>query len=273
MKAGISTYSFAALLESHKLSWLDIFPLVKEMGYEGVELANITDFDYVQPLDLLGKVACENNLELCGWCSSCSFDNPEKGLQALREEISKAASLGISIVRTDIYHQPTITPYRTEVIAALRTASDDAAKCGITLVTENHGGYFALLPRMEQLMLQVEHPNFGVLLDTGNARYAGQDPRLSLQIIQPWLKQVHLKDYHIKEGALFPGDGYWESSDGSYWRCAALGQGELPVIQLLRSLHSQGYNGWLISEFEGIEDCLWAARTGADYLRRALIHP
>ncbi len=59
-------------------------------------------------------------------------------------------------------------------IESLRAAAGYAAEKGTQLTTENHGGYFALSPRLEHLFEAVNHPNFGLLCDIGNFQDADE---------------------------------------------------------------------------------------------------
>ena len=60
------------------------------------------------------------------------------------------------------------------------------------------------------------------------------------------------------------------TSAGSYWRCAITGQGNLPLYACLKSLRESGYSGWLIQEFEGIEDPIYAVAQGLRFTKRLL---
>ena len=55
---------------------------------------------------------------------------------------------------------------------------------------------------------------------------------------------------------------------GNYLRGAIIGHGNVPVLQCLRIMQREGYNGVLSIEYEGIEDVLMGVQIGHDNLRR-----
>ena len=55
-----------------------------------------------------------------------------------------------------------------------------------------------------------------------------------------------------------------------YLRCAIAGQGNIPLYQCVKTLSEAGYDGWLIQEFEGIEDCVYAVGQGLNFTRRLI---
>jgi hypothetical protein len=49
---------------------------------------------------------------------------------------------------------------------------------------------------------------------------------------------------------------------------AIIGHGQVPVVQCLRMMRKEGYNGILSVEYEGIEDVLVGVQAGHDNLRK-----
>ena len=68
-------------------------------------------------------------------------------------------------------------------MAAIQEACDYAAKYGIFLALENHGGITATIDQMLTIVKAVKHDWFGVNLDTGNFHTA--DPYADLAKIAP----------------------------------------------------------------------------------------
>jgi sugar phosphate isomerase/epimerase len=80
-----------------------------------------------------------------------------------------------------------------------------------------------------------------------------------------------MKDEHILDGdRIFPGEGWYMNRAGDYIRCAITGQGNIPMYKCLKVLKDAGYEGYLIQEFEGIEDCIYAVEKGLKYAKRLL---
>ncbi len=241
------------------------------MGFDGVELANLTE-NYPYDPEELCAAAREAGVELCSWATSANFAADISAQEtALRAEIDRAAAMGCKAVRTDIYHEDVPHPYAENVLAALRRLADYAQEKDVVLITENHGGYLVTPERLERLFQAVDHENFGLLCDFANFADANEDPARAVRLLKKHIRHVHVKDCHLLPGdRLYPGEGWYVTAGGDYWRCAIAGQGNLPLAQCMKTLAQSGYDGYLIQEFEGVEDCRMAIRAGLDYMKRLL---
>lgn len=271
MKHGVSTYSFDQLLSTGQLSLAGAIREAGAMGFDGVELANLTE-NYPYDPEELCAAAREAGVELCSWATSANFAADISAQETvLRAEIDRAAAMGCKAVRTDIYHEDVPHPYAENVLAALRRLADYAQEKDVVLITENHGGYLVTPERLERLFQAVDHENFGLLCDFANFADANEDPARAVRLLKKHIRHVHVKDCHLLPGdRLYPGEGWYVTAGGDYWRCAIAGQGNLPLAQCMKTLAQSGYDGYLIQEFEGVEDCRMAIRAGLDYMKRLL---
>ena len=271
MKHGVSTYSLDQLLSTGQLSLAGAIREAGAMGFDGVELANLTE-NYPYDPEELCAAAREAGVELCSWATSANFAADISAQEtALRAEIDRAAAMGCKAVRTDIYHEDVPHPYAENVLAALRRLADYAQEKDVVLITENHGGYLVTPERLERLFQAVDHENFGLLCDFANFADANEDPARAVRLLKKHIRHVHVKDCHLLPGdRLYPGEGWYVTAGGDYWRCAIAGQGNLPLAQCMKTLAQSGYDGYLIQEFEGVEDCRMAIRAGLDYMKRLL---
>ena len=80
---------------------------------------------------------------------------------------------------------------RTRCVAAIQEACDHAAKYGVYLALENHGGITATAEQVLALVKAVQHDWFGVNLDTGN--FYTDDPYSDLAKIAPYAVTVQIK--------------------------------------------------------------------------------
>lgn len=274
MKIGVTSYSFDAYLSSGRLTIYDLPRYAKELGFEGIEFAGIMEGAQAPDLERLRESCLCAGIPVCGYCTSADFTGDvESSAEWVRSEIDRASALGAPVLRTDIYHGDPVDPYREEVILALRALAQYAKSKGVVLTTENHGGYFCRADRLERLFQAVGEHNFGLLADTGNFMDADESPHRSLSRAVPWIRHVHLKDFHFKSGEqLYPGDGWYVTRGGNYIRCAILGHGDAQLFQCLKVLSAIGYDGYLVYEFEGIEDVEQALKLGLSNARRLLQH-
>lgn len=275
MKHGVSSYSFAKYLCEKKMTLGDVIRKAAEIGFEGIELANITDEWLGLSYDLaeLKRTAEEAGIEICSWALWADFagENVTAKIARVKKEIDQAHFLGCSVVRTDVCDESAADRYAPQIIEALRELSDYCAEKSITLATENHGSCFCLPERLDELCRRVGKSNFGLLCDFANYADAGVDPAYAVSVIRPLIRHVHMKDCHLLSGdRVFPGDGWYVTPTGGYWRCAITGQGNLPLYACLNSLREGGYDGWLIQEFEGIEDPIYAVTQGLRFTKRLM---
>ena len=218
-----------------------------------VELANLTE-NYPYDPEELRAAACEAGVELCSWATSANFAADISAQEtALRAEIDRAAAMGCKAVRTDIYHEDVPHPYAENVLAALRRLADYAQEKDVVLITENHGGYLVTPERLERLFQAVDHENFGLLCDFANFADANEDPARAVRLLKKHIRHVHVKDCHLLPGdRLYPGEGWYVTAGGDYWRCAIAGQGNLPLAQCMKTLLQSGYDGYLTAELSAM---------------------
>jgi sugar phosphate isomerase/epimerase len=83
-------------------------------------------------------------------------------------------------------------------INAIGQACDYAAKFGVILALENHGGITASAEQILSIVKSINHPYFGVNLDTGNFHTA--DPYGDLAKLAPYAVTVQIKTEIQKAG-------------------------------------------------------------------------
>ncbi len=273
MKNGVTTYSFVKYLHSGEMTLCDVIRKAAEIGFEGIEMANLTDAWMNQKYDLeeLKRTAQEAGIEICSWALSADYSgkDPEAEVARVKGEIDQAHALGCTVVRTDICGETAPDRFAPQIIAALQELSDYCAARNITLTTENHGRNFCLPERLEELCRRVARPNFGLLCDFANYAISDVDAVHAIRTVRPWVRHVHMKDCHLLSGErIYPGEGWYTTLAGNYWRCAITGQGNIPYYPCLKALKQVGYDGWLIQEFEGIEEPIYAVTQGLKFVRR-----
>lgn len=151
----------------------------------------------------------------------------------------------------------------------IRKVTEYAASKGIRTMSENHGFFAQDVLRVEKLMDEVNHPNYGWLVDMGNFTCADEKPQLSCSIAAPYAVYVHAKDFIIKPASgPNPGRFFFKSRAGNYLRGTIVGQGDVDVKGCLAALKNGGYDGYVSIEFEGMEDCFLACEAGLENLRR-----
>ena len=196
-------------------------------------------------------------------------------LEIILGYIDVCEALGAKTLRHDVCYalsKEHLTSYRDAIkvlVPRIRKATEYAEKKGIRTCTENHGYIFQAPERVEELILAVNHKNYGWLCDMGNFLCADADPVHAVAIAAPYTFHVHAKDFLLKSGetGICP-KGFFETAGGNFIRGTVVGHGVVPVKQCVSIFKKAGYDGWLSLEFEGMEDCLDGIAAGLDYLKK-----
>jgi fatty-acyl-CoA synthase len=88
------------------------------------------------------------------------------------------------------------------------------------------------------VLSQVQSGSAGAIWDILHPLRFGEPVAETSQRLGARLKSVHIKDGHK------PADG------GTDWPLVPLGEGNVPVPEILSLLHKAGYDGWLVVEWE-----------------------
>ena len=198
-------------------------------------------------------------------------------IERVKRNVDIAAAYGCPILRHDISRgfgagDPRSYEDAIEILApAVRAITRYAAERGVVTTTENHGYFSQDSDRVEKLILAVNEPNFGALVDIGNFSCVDEENVSATKRLSAYARHAHVKDFHTKDaGADNPGQGWFQSRAKNYLRGAILGHGNLPVGECIRALAQGGYDGYLTLEFEGLEDPMQAIEIGMANLRKYL---
>lgn len=282
MKFGVSSYSFNRLLKAGK-SYLDICDLAKEMGYDGIEFIDLKlehgkGQETVEELAQAIRAHCEKiELPIIAYTVGADFLNGN-GVPAEEEParvkacVDIAHLMGAKVLRHDAFWKMEGLRYWKDaadrVVSGIREVTKYAAQKGIRTCTENHGMIMQDSERMEYLMNQVQHENYGWLVDIGNFMCADEDPQHAVGVAAPYAAHVHVKDFIFKKGTEDKPCGHWITTrGGNYIRGTVVGHGAVPVRPCLNTFKKAGYEGFVSVEFEGAEDTMEALEQALNYLR------
>ena len=285
MRLSVSSYSYLNHMEKTGASYFDICGLAKKTGFEAIEFIPL-DLNYGQGQATVQELAsalykhCRSiGLTICAYTVPADFlagsgGDIQKEASRLKDCVDIAALLGAGLMRHDIARQlnEKCRSYRDVIriaAPAIREVAEYAASKGIRTCTENHGFLMQDAQRVEELILAVDHKNFGWLVDMGNFACVDQDSAWAVGIAAAYAFHVHAKDFLIKPGTKTdPGMGWFRSRGGNYLRGTVAGHGAIPIEQCLYSLKKAGYDGFLSLEFEGMEETLTAIEASYGYLKR-----
>lgn len=280
MKIGVSSYSFSRHMELTGATYTDICTLAKDMGFDGIEFLDLKLEVQAAPDELaladMIRAHCEAiGLEICAYTVKADFmaaESPAAEVQRLRRCVDIAARLGAPVMRHDATRGEGQSDWRAAIrkmAPAIRDLAAYAETKGVRTCTENHGYFIQDAVRVEELILQVNHENYGWLVDMGNFACADEDSIHGVTIAAPYAVHVHAKDFLIKPAAVPSPGAYWfPSRQGKHLRGTIVGHGCIPLRGCVDILRAGGYDGWLSYEFEGPEENLPALAHGLSYLKQ-----
>jgi sugar phosphate isomerase/epimerase len=205
IKLSIAAYSYRKYLALNikpkpPMNLEDFVEIAADMNLEAVEPTAYyfaeTSPEYLAKL----KGKCTRlGLDVSGTAIGNNFcftdgDKMKQQMKYVRDWIEHTSRLGGKTVRIfagNLEKGDTEEKARERVVAAIQESCDHAAKYGIFLALENHGGIVATIDQMLTLVKAVKHDWFGVNWDTGNFHSA--DPYADLTKLAPYAVVVQIK--------------------------------------------------------------------------------
>lgn len=281
MKYSVSSYSYSQLTSSGEYTEKQLIALASEMGFDGIEFAEIHPPEGMDKLSYaaqLKKEAGKFDLEIVAYAIGANLlIEPEKEIDRLKGEVDVAAALGAPLMRhdaswgypADCRSQRGFNNALPTIVAGYKAVTEYAKTKGIRTCIENHGFFCQDSCRVEAIINGVADDNFGALVDIGNFLCADEDPAKAVGNIAPYAFHVHAKDFHRKSGSDFiPTEGFFMTRGGNYLRGAVIGHGDVPVLTCLKILKHAGYDGYITVEFEGMEKAKDGVKWGLNTLKR-----
>jgi sugar phosphate isomerase/epimerase len=257
-KLSLAAYSLRKFLDlkNPTMTLEEFIEKTAEWGCEGVEL---TEYFFKKPLtpEYLMRIkhaTIKAGLPITGTPVGNTFTLPpgearDKQIASVKAWIDVSADLGSPAVRIFAGSAPKgveESQARAWAVECINISLEHAAKRGVYLALENHGGIVATADGMLAIIKEIKHDWFGVNFDTGN--FHSEDPYAELEKIAPYAVTCQVK-------AEISRNGKHEASD--YPRLAAM-------------LQKAGYRGYMTLEYESAEDPMTAVPKQLDLLRKAM---
>lgn len=227
--------------KSRQIDLFDFISLCADLGCEGAELTS-----YYFPAEIndafllkLKRHAFMRGVAISGTAVGNRFtDFPGKErdnqINSVKQWIDHAATMGAPHIRVFAGNAPSNGSWKEAVvrcIEGLKECCDYAAKRGVFLGIENHGGIVAEADPLIEIVQSIDSPWLGINLDTAN--FHTDDPYGDLVKCAPYAVNVQLKV------EIAPRDQQKRPSD-------------LP--RLVNILKDANYQGFVVLEYEAAED-------------------
>ncbi len=236
-------------------SFAEIYTMVKDLGFHGVELrgVGVTEglpyidvFDGKTPafskekIDLTLENLKKTGLEISCLSSGCSLkdsQNISAAVEELKIYIDASKKMGCSYVR--LLGDTAVTPEGevddNAVINVLKALSPYAEERNVTLLVETNGVY-SDTKRLGRVLENMATDAVGVLWDIHHTyRFGKESPETTVQNLGVYIKHVHLKDSYINES-------------GGVAYCL-MGEGDVPAEEAMLALGSINYEGFVSLEW------------------------
>jgi sugar phosphate isomerase/epimerase len=173
----------------------------------------------------------------------------DKQLELCQRWVDNAAIMGAPVIRIFAGNVPKgITPAKAiqNAIETTKIACDYAAKKGVILALENHGGIVATPEPMLEILAKVDSPWFGFNLDSGN--FHSENPYAELELIAPHAVNAQIKVEMSHDGKKYPAD----------------------MDRIIKILVNARYRGYVALEYEAQEEPKTAIPRYINELRAAI---
>ncbi len=241
MKLSFSTFGWTGC------TWNELCSMAEDIGFAGIEIHNIHEpifsgksgiFD-PSTANAAYRDMSERGIRIPCIDTSCDIADPSKKDEAIGEistYIENARSLHIPYVRIGARNcgaDKDIQKATTEDV--IKATLSLAQKHGITLLVETIAVYSDTKFLCEVLDI-FACDNLGALWDMQHTvRTAKESPETTVKNLGAYIKHVHLKDSEVVNGQM---------------EYRLIGEGSLPIGDMVRSLYSINYDGFISLEWE-----------------------
>jgi sugar phosphate isomerase/epimerase len=255
-KISLAEWSLNKMLFGKKLDNLD-FPATakKEFGIDAVEYVNQFFKDKAKDEKYLAelKKRCEDNgvksvLIMCDGEGHLGDPDDKKRTQAIENHykwVEAAKFLGCHSIRVNAHAEGTFEEQQKLAADGLRRLSEFAAKHGLNVIVENHGGNSSNGKWLSGVMKMVGLKNCGTLPDFGN--FGDYDRYQGVEELMPFAKGVSAKSH------AFDDKGNETKTD---------------YLRMMKIVLAAGYHGYVGIEFEGSGDEFAGIRATKKLLER-----
>ena len=238
MKLGISSYAFTWAIgvsgyeadnRQVRLSSEGLLRKAARLGVSVVQIADNLPLSGLSDRQLAELLLMARNLDISIEVGSRGLDELSGYLDLCNRFRSPLLRL---VIDTDSHH-----PTEDEIIRKFKAYMPAFEQAGVILAVENHERFTAI--QFRRIIEAVSSQNIGICLDTVNSFGALEGPDVVLNLLGPFVVNLHIKDFTIYRPA---------HNMGFIVAGRPAGQGKLDVPWLLDRLEGEGRNPNVILE-------------------------
>jgi len=255
MKLSVSAWSVQENLFSEKMSLVDFIDLCVENNVASVELLDCfwkSDTHHEEIKSYLEKV----NMEVSAYSIANDFvqnkEERESEIEKVKKGIDMAVFLGTKLLRVfsgDVKDDIPFEKGKEWIVESFKECAVYAKEKNITMVLENHGKFAGKSEQVKEIIASVNCSSLKANTDTGNFLLVCENPLDAVKSLKDQIAFVHFKDFTKADFEV----GYM-ADDGTWFEGTAIGEGDVPLVEIVQFLRDVRYEGYLSIEFEGTGD-------------------
>lgn len=232
------------------MSVLEKFQLLKEIGYDGVELSSPNELEPSEVVDARDAtdLPIHGVVDSVHWQKTLSDPDPAvraEGLAGLETALRDASAYGATtvllvpaVVTEDVSYAEAYERSQAQIRKALPLAEE----LGIRIAIENVWNRFLLSPlETARYIDEFESPWIGAYFDIGNVVNFGW-PEHWIEVLGERILKLDVKEYSREV----------RDEEGPYAGFRVpLGEGSVDWPRVMKTLASIGFEGWATAEVEG----------------------
>ena len=227
------------IARQEKISFAEAATRVKEFGYTGADIRVTQKPEEIKTLDSLG------------FAHACAISE----INYSREDTKEMEDRTLAFMEERGFDQLLLIPglmpeggltkdERDSARQRMASFAKRVADRGYKVLVEDFDNTRSLCYNAELIdTLFTVSKELGLVFDTGNFQFAGQDAMEQYEHFRPKIGHVHLKD----------------RTSPTDMRCVAVGTGCIPIVEIIHKLQDSGYEGWYTYEEYGtrtmLKDC------------------
>lgn len=250
MKLGYGTYGMRGL------DVFEVLPRLREIGYEGIELATGPDWTPPESFDAaarnrLRKLAQGLGFEapvLMGGGDPCTWGTERKRvLDSLRRHCELVRDLhygdGPAVITSVLGgRQPEWEQGKKKIADSLLEFGETVKEYGVVYAVEPHvGGALDTPEKAAWLIAEIDHPNVRLNFDISHFDVQGYDLRKAVETCAPLAVHTHVKDGYIDDTGL---------------HFQLPGEGDFDYVTYMQAMDAAGFDGVICVEVSGM---VWSA--------------
>jgi L-ribulose-5-phosphate 3-epimerase len=238
--SGCCAYSYEKYLQGGQMTMEDFILKAVDLDIDGVDMTTYY-FKSTDPSYLVGlrHLAFKNGVPFSGAAIGTDMCQPDRSkraqeLEKIKKWVDASELLGASHLRVFGGEPPKGSTEEQGiqwVVETMKPACDYAAKKGITLGIEDHGGITSKASTILEILRRVDSPYAGVNLDISNFP---ENQYAQIEMCIPYATHTHIRE-------VFSG-----------------GKGRIDLERVWQMFAKGGYKGFMSAEYEGDEDALTA---------------